>query len=149
MRQRIFALLLIGLSGTLAYLTLGYSTSFSYEPVGPRAFPWLLLGGLALAGVYLLLFEGKKNESTEPFFTDKKIAIKILLCIVNFLIYAALFETIGFILSSLIFSYGLARLYGATLLQTWLGMTVLVLSLYGLFEYIFDVPLPLGLLDIM
>ena len=148
MRQRIFALLLIGLSGTLAYLTLGYSTSFSYEPVGPRAFPWLLLGGLALAGVYLLLFEGK-NKSKEPMFADKKIAIKIFLCIVNFLIYAALFETIGFILSSLIFSYGLARLYGATLLQTWLGMTVLVLSLYGLFEYIFDVPLPLGLLDIM
>lgn len=148
MRQRIFALVLIGLSGTLAYLTLGYSTSFSYEPVGPRAFPWLLLGGLALAGVYLLLFEGK-NKSKEPMFADKKIAIKIFLCIVNFLIYAALFETIGFILSSLIFSYGLARLYGATLLQTWLGMTVLVLSLYGLFEYIFDVPLPLGLLDIM
>ena len=147
MRQRIFALGLIAISGWLAFLASGYMTSFSYEPVGPRAFPWLLLGGLALAGVYLLVVGETQAEAKEAFFADKKIAIKVVVCIANFLVYAALFEKIGFVFSSLIFAFVMARLYGASWLKTVLGMVVLVCCLYGLFDYVFDVPLPLGLLD--
>ena len=73
MRQRVFALGLIAISGWLAFLASGYVASFSYEPVGPRAFPWLLLGGLALAGVYLLITGKKQDEDEEVFLQIKKL----------------------------------------------------------------------------
>ena len=49
--QRIFASVLLLACVGLALMAWPYQAAFSYEPVGPRAFPLLMLGlmGLALA----------------------------------------------------------------------------------------------------
>ena len=51
--QRLFLVALLVVYAVLAVATMGYQAAFSYEPVGPRAFPLLLLVLLAAGTVYL------------------------------------------------------------------------------------------------
>ena len=54
-----------------------YSAAFSYEPLGPRAFPMLLAVGLGLCGLWMLwrptlgaqAFKGKINQEIEQTFS--------------------------------------------------------------------------------
>ncbi len=41
--QRIFALVLLAVCAALAVMAWPYQAAFSYEPVGPRAYPLLML----------------------------------------------------------------------------------------------------------
>lgn len=142
MQQRVFAVFLLAISVLLAFLALDYTASFSYEPVGPRAFPWLILFGIALCALVMFLERQPCAETKRR--TDHSMNAKLLLCVVLFLCYAALFESAGFVLSSIVFAIGMACLYGANWkVAVWL-MPILVLALYGLFEYVLDVPLPVG-----
>lgn len=142
MPQRMFAVCLLTVSGLLAFLALDYSASFSYEPVGPRAFPWLVLLGVALCSVVMLLERQPRPDKTTSI--DHRMTLKLVLCVSLFLGYAAFFEQAGFILSSVLFAICLARLYGARWKVALCVMPLLVMALYGLFEYVLDVPLPLG-----
>ena len=60
--QRIFASVLLLVCVGLALMAWPYQAAFSYEPVGPRAFPLLMIGllslenGLILGAVALTLF---------------------------------------------------------------------------------------------
>ena len=53
--QRVFALILLALCAALAVMAWPYQAAFSYEPVGPRAYPLLMLGLMALGLLYLAL----------------------------------------------------------------------------------------------
>lgn len=142
MPQRVFAVFLLAISVLLAFLALEYTANFSYEPVGPRSFPWLVLFGIALCSLVMLL--ERQAQSAAKRSVDHSMVAKLLLCVVLFLCYAAFFESAGFVLSSAVFAIGMACLYGANWkVAVWL-MPVLVLALYGLFEYVLDVPLPVG-----
>lgn len=52
--QRIFALALLAVCAALAVMAWPYQAAFSYEPVGPRAYPLLTLGLLGLGLLYLV-----------------------------------------------------------------------------------------------
>ena len=52
--QRIFAAVLLLACIGLALMAWPYQAAFSYEPVGPRAFPLLLLALMGLALLYML-----------------------------------------------------------------------------------------------
>lgn len=142
MQQRLFAIFLLAISVLLAFLALDYNASFSYEPVGPRAFPWLILVGVGLCSAVMLLERQPQSDEMPP--KDHQMTVKLVLCILLFLGYAAFFENAGFILSSAVFAICMARLYGALWKVALCVMPLLVLVLYGLFEYVLDVPLPLG-----
>ncbi|MEZ2624406.1 tripartite tricarboxylate transporter TctB family protein [Paenalcaligenes hominis] len=142
MQQRVFAVFLLAISVLLAFLAVDYTASFSYEPVGPRAFPWLILLGVGLCSFVMLLERQPQSEEMPP--KDHQMTMKLVLCVLLFLGYAAFFENAGFILSSVVFAICMARLYGSLWKVALCAMPLLVLALYGLFEYVLDVPLPLG-----
>src|SRR5690349_16524613 len=52
--QRIFALALLAVCAALAVMAWPYQAAFSYEPVGPRAYPLLMLGLMGLGLLYLV-----------------------------------------------------------------------------------------------
>ena len=52
--QRIFASVLLLACAGLALMAWPYQAAFSYEPVGPRAFPLLMLGLMGLALLYMV-----------------------------------------------------------------------------------------------
>jgi putative tricarboxylic transport membrane protein len=65
------------------------------------------------------------------------------------LVFAGLFEPLGFILSSILVGIPMARLYGGRWLPGTLIICLLSVGLYLLFDKVMDVPLPLGLLDVL
>lgn len=147
MQDRIFAGVSLLLCLGLSLAAWGYHAPFSYEPVGPRAFPLLLIVMIAMGAIYLLVKPSRaSNERAEPAL-DRHVIRKIVLCIVALLIYAALFELAGFIIASTVFAIAMARLYEGTWKASLTSGVLLAVGLYLLFDKALDVPLPLGLLS--
>ena len=147
--QRIFASVLLLACVGLALMAWPYQAAFSYEPVGPRAFPLLMLGLMGLGLIYMIFRPTPVVHSEEDPQLDRDTLIKIAVCVVLLLIFAGTFESLGFILSSLLIGIPMARLYGGRWLPSVVIISVMSVGLYLLFDKAMDVPLPLGLLDVL
>ncbi|WP_095107160.1 tripartite tricarboxylate transporter TctB family protein [Pseudomonas sp. Irchel 3E20] len=147
--QRIFAGALLLACLGLALMAWPYQAAFSYEPVGPRAFPLLMLGLMGLALLYMLFRPTPIVHSEDEPPLDRETLQKIGLCVALLLIFASLFEPLGFILSSMLIGIPMARLYGGRWLPAIAVTTLMSVGLYLLFDTLMDVPLPLGLLAVL
>ncbi|GFM65083.1 MULTISPECIES: tripartite tricarboxylate transporter TctB family protein [Pseudomonas syringae group] len=147
--QRIFAAALLLVCAGLTLMAWPYQAPFSYEPVGPRAFPLLMLGLMGLALLYLLFRPTPIVHSEDEPPLDRETLIKIGTCIALLLVFAGLFEPLGFILSSILIGIPMARLYGGRWVPGSIVVTLMSIGLYLLFDKAMDVPLPLGLLSVL
>lgn len=117
----------------------GYTAAFSYEPLGPRAFPLLLAVGLGLSGLWLLF---RPTVGADIF---KGVPwIPTLWCAGAILAYAALFQTLGFVLATALMTVPVGMAFGGTWRQTLIGGAALGLVLFLLFDKVLDVVLPVG-----
>lgn len=147
MYQRIFGLVLLVASVALSITAWNYQAPFSYEPVGPRAYPVLLLALIGLGAVYLLLKPATASAlSAEPPM-DRHVLRKVAGCVLVLVIYATLFEPLGFIPASVLFGIAMARLYDGSWRTSLITGTAIAIGLYLLFDKVLDVPLPLGILS--
>lgn len=147
--QRIFALVLLAACIALAVMALPYQAAFSYEPVGPRAYPLLMLGLMGLALLYLAFRPTPIVRGDDEPELDRETLNKIGICVALLVVFAATFESLGFILSSVLIGVPMARLYGGRWLSGGLIVAGMSIALYVLFDRVMDVPLPLGLLDVL
>ncbi len=147
--QRIFALVLLAACIALAVMALPYQAAFSYEPVGPRAYPLLMLGLMGLALLYLAFRPTPIVRGDDEPELDRETLNKIGICVALLLVFAATFETLGFIVSSILIGVPMARLYGGRWLHSVIIVGGMSILLYVLFDRVMDVPLPLGLLDVL
>ena len=147
--QRIFASALLLVCAGLAAMAWPYQAAFSYEPVGPRAFPLLMLALMGLGLVYMIVRPSPVVHSEDDPKLDRETLTKIGLCIVLLLIFAGTFEPLGFILSSILVGIPLARLYGGRWLPSSVIISLVSVGLYLLYDKAMDVPLPLGLLEVL
>ena len=147
--QRVFASVLLLVCVGLAAMAWPYQAAFSYEPVGPRAFPLLMLALMGLGLIYMIFRPSPVVHSEDDPKLDRETLTKIGLCIVLLLIFAGTFESLGFILSSILVGIPLARLYGGRWLPSSVIISLVSVGLYLLFDKAMDVPLPLGLLDVL
>jgi putative tricarboxylic transport membrane protein len=147
MSQRIFGVVLLLACVGLGVVASGYHAPFSYEPVGPRAYPMLLLILMGLGAIYLLVKKPSTASHSDEPPLDRHVLSKVVGCVVILTIYAALFEPLGFVPASLIFGIAMARLYEGTWVASVISGVVLAIGLYVLFDKILDVPLPLGILS--
>ncbi|KPB73252.1 tripartite tricarboxylate transporter TctB family protein [Pseudomonas cannabina] len=147
--QRIFAAILLTACAGLALMAWPYQATFSYEPVGPRAFPLLILGLMGVGLLYMLIRPTAIVHTEEEPALDRQTLIKIGVCIGLLLIFAGLFEPLGFILSSILIGIPMARLYGGRWLPSIVVVILMSVGLYLLFDKAMDVPLPLGLLSVL
>jgi putative tricarboxylic transport membrane protein len=147
--QRIFAAMLLLACAGLALMAWPYQAPFSYEPVGPRAFPLLMLGLMAVALLYMLIRPTPIVHSDDEPPLDRETLTKIGICIALLLVFAGLFEPLGFILSSILIGIPMARLYGGRWIPSVIVVITMSVGLYLLFDKAMDVPLPLGLLSVL
>ena len=147
--QRIFASVLLVVCAGLAIMAWPYQAAFSYKPVGPRAFPLLMLALMALGLIYMIFRPSPVVHSEEDPQLDRQTLTKIGLCVLLLLVFAGTFEPLGFILSSALVGIPMARLYGGRWLPSIVIISLMSVALYLLFDKAMDVPLPLGLLDVL
>ncbi len=123
----------------------GFDATISYDVVGPKAFPILLMGLICASALYLTLRPTVFFERIELGW-DKPMVIKLALCAVAMTLYAALFEWLGFIIATALMTMMLGRLFNGKTIPTAVTALLLSGSMYYLFDQVLDVQLPQGLL---
>lgn len=144
MSDRILGGACVVVSVAMAWATRDYVAPYSYEPLGPRAFPLLLAVCMGLSGLWLLwrpaagsaALHGVPWQST-------------LVCCSAVLLYAALFQALGFILATVLMSVPVGMAFGGNWKQS-LGAGVgLGVGFHFLFDRVLDVTMPGGLLSLL
>jgi putative tricarboxylic transport membrane protein len=144
MVDRVFAGVWLLLTLGFAAMASTYVAQYSYEPIGPRAFP-LLLAGISGACAIWLLVRPRGIAETLTGLPEGGLRRAAVL-IVTLFAYAFLFEAIGFPLSTLLMTVVVGRMFGGSWLWLAAAGGVMGLSLYLLFDRLLDVTLPLGAL---
>jgi len=142
MYVRIFAAVWLLVCALLAVVAWGFQAPFSYDPVGPRAYPLLLLFLMASAAIWLIYRPGEAEDRPISWSLARKVAIFVIALFA----YGLLFESLGFVVSTTLMGFGLGMLFNGRLLPSLASGLLMGALLYGLFDYLLDVPLPLGLL---
>ncbi|PAU62803.1 hypothetical protein BZL41_13040 [Pseudomonas sp. PIC25] len=142
MYVRLFAGIWLLLCAALAVVAWGFQAPFAYDPVGPRAYPLLLLSLMGAGALWLLV--KPHGEPTPPI--NWTLVRKIALCIATLLAYALLFEPLGFIASTALAGFVLGVLFTGRPLACAISGVLMGVLLYGLFDYLLDIPLPRGVL---
>jgi putative tricarboxylic transport membrane protein len=132
--------------GLLLIVTLGYAyqayhlkVGFMSDPIGPKAFPLIIAGLLALFSLYLFV---KPDE--EPDWPIWKVWRNKSLVLISFIFYAYALVSLGFLLATTLEIAFLALMFQGKL---WKGLVTGIISslfLYSMFVYILGIPLPLG-----
>lgn len=139
--DRVLGIGLIGLAAFIAVQALQLEIPFSYEPVGPKAFPLGLSILLTLLSLAMILRPGDNGS-----WPHKALALRLLLVLVLLLVYAVLFRQLGFIVSSLLVVTALARLFDATWGKALITGVVMSIVGYFLFTAALGISLPSGYL---
>ncbi|CBG40342.1 tripartite tricarboxylate transporter TctB family protein [Helicobacter mustelae] len=137
---RIFSLFLFALCLFLLYQGFGIETKITYEPLGPRAFP---IGALFLILLVLLLlfFFAQKTEVK----WKQQSLIKIALFLLVFFLYCFLFEILGFVLSSILFLFLSALIFGARWGRALIFAVICASVSFVLFDAFMQISLPRGI----
>lgn len=142
MYVRLFSAIWLLFCAWLAVLAWGFQAPFAYDPVGPRAYPLLLLALMGAGSLWLLIKPGLLTQQLHV-----PSALRATLCVLALLAYALLFEPLGFILSTALVGFALGVLFTGRPMPCAISGVLMGLLLYGLFDYLLDVPLPLGLFE--
>jgi putative tricarboxylic transport membrane protein len=144
MSDRLLGAVCVIAAAGMAWAASDYAPPISYEPVGPRAFPLLLAGLMAIGGLWLVLRPalGRSHYAGLPL---KAIAA----CAGAVFGYALLFELFGFSLATALMALPVGLAFGGSWRQALAGGLSLGLSLYFLFDKVLDVVLPTGILSVL
>lgn len=142
MSDRVLGVACVGTAAAMAWAARGYEAPYSYEPLGPSAFPLLLAAGLALGGLWLVF---KPAAGAEAF---RGVPWKATgLCMGAVLAYALLFETLGFALATTLMAVPVGLAFGGHWLRSLAGGAALGLGFHFLFDKLLDVTMPAGVLS--
>ncbi|MEC9482480.1 MAG: tripartite tricarboxylate transporter TctB family protein [Halomonas sp.] len=137
--DRVLGLALIGLAAFAAIHAWQLHVPFSYEPVGPKAFPIVLAIVLALLALVLVFRPGENGH-----WPDKALMMKLLAVLGVLVVYALLFTQLGFIVTTFFAVLALARLFDATWLKALIAGVLMALGSYLLFTQGLGISLPDG-----
>jgi putative tricarboxylic transport membrane protein len=142
MSDRILGAVCVVVAACMAWAAQDYVPAFSYEPVGPRAFPRLLAALMAIGGAWLVL---KPSLVGNPL---QGTPVKLIgLSAATVFVYALLFQVLGFTLATAVMAVPVGISFGGNWKQSLLGGIGLGLGFYLLFDKLLDVVLPTGILS--
>lgn len=144
MYDRLFGAVWLLLCAGLAVIAWGFQAPFSYDPVGPRAYPLLLLTLMAAGSLWLLM-----RPSHLEHLLSRHQSLRAALCVLCLLAYALLFEPLGFVPSTALAATVLGLLFGGRPLACLVSGVLMGVLLYVLFDLLLDVPLPLGVFSFL
>ncbi len=144
--ERLFSGLMALVSLFLIYIAIGYVAPIAYDPIGPRPYPILIFSLLAFGCLVVAFRPASFTKVIDLAFT-KPIIKNLVLCSIALLVYALIFESLGFILATIIMSFAVGLLFAGNPLKSFIFSVVISIGLFILFDLFLDVKLPLGLLS--
>ena len=142
MSDRILGGVCVVAAAGMAWAAQDYAAAISYEPVGPRAFPLWRSALMAIGGGWLVL----KPTLRSGMFSAERL-LPIGLCAVAVVVYALLFQLLGFTLATALMALPVGMAFGGSWKQSLAGGVGLGVVLFLLFDKLLDVVLPTGLLS--
>ena len=139
MSDRIFAVIWLAFCAGVAWLAWKIDAPFSYEPIGPRAFPLLLAGAMAFSAAWLFI-----RPDREPDWPLGTLRGKVFVLFVAFVAYAVLFEWLGFPVATTLMTIAIGRMFDGGWKAVTGGGIALGVGLWFFFDKLLDVTLPLG-----
>jgi putative tricarboxylic transport membrane protein len=139
MIDRIFAVVWLAFCAAVAWLAWQFQAQFSYEPIGPRAFPLLLAGLMAASAAWLVV-----KPSPDAPLPQGALRGKLALLVAAFVAYAFLFEWLGFPLATALAAVAVGRLYGGRWVPCLVAGVAMGVGFYFFFDRVLDVTLPAG-----
>ena len=146
LRDRVLGAVMVVLSLGTAWSARALVADFSYEPVGPRAFPMLLAGLLFLVGAWLAVKGGRPAAEADAAAAEPVLTWSVVVALVGVLAYSLTFQWLGFPIATFLLGIVIGRLFGGTWVQSILTGLGLGIGLFLLFDKLLDVVLPTGLL---
>lgn len=140
MSDRLFAIAWLAFCAAAASVAWQIDAPFSYEPIGPRAFPLLLTGAMGLSAAWILL-----KPDREPDWPRGRLLGKAAALIAGFFFYALLFDWLGFPLATGVMAAVVGRMFDGSWKASIVGGAALGGGLWFFFDRLLDVTLPLGL----
>ncbi|HEY9278799.1 MAG TPA: tripartite tricarboxylate transporter TctB family protein [Eoetvoesiella sp.] len=141
MNDRILGVCALVFAALMVWLGWDIEAPFSYEPVGPRAFPLLIAAIIAMCGLWLTYKGGNPSEPNPPGATGR-ITVMVGVCAA----YAYFFQMLGFIVATTLMTVFVGRLFSGKWIKVLIGGLVMSVFFFILFDRILDVVLPLGIL---
>lgn len=141
MSDRIFGVVWLVVSIGFGVMAWPIQAPFSYEPVGPRAFPLLLAVLMAACSLWLVVRPGPTAH-----WPDRATFHRIVAMFAMLLAYAFVFQWLGFMVSTTLLTIGIGRLFGGSWKLCIAGGVGMGVVLYFLFDRLLDVALPIGTL---
>ena len=143
MADRLFALAALLLAAAYGAVAFTLEAPFQYDPLGPSSWPKILAAVLALSAVGLLF-----RPDPSPSWGGRNTLGRVGLMIVALFAYAALFQPLGFVVSTALFCTGTALCFRARVLPAVLFGLGLGLIGYEVGIRFLALNLPPGLLPI-
>ena len=144
MSDRILGAVCVVAAAGMAWAAQGYAAAISYEPVGPRAFPLLLAGLMAVAGAWLVIRPTLRNMQLSAAHLPM-----LALSAGAIVAYALLFEKLGFPVATALMAVPVGMAFGGDWKRSLAGGVGLGLGLFLLFDKLLDVVLPTGVLSFL
>lgn len=141
MNDRVLGIAALLLASFMFWQSYDMVPDFSYEPLGPRAFPMLLSIMIAFCGLHLII---KGQFQAQPISRDAKLRIILLALVI--LGYALIFQPLGFIIATFLAIFAIGYLFGGKWLPLSISSLLIAVTLYVLFDRVLEVVLPVGLL---
>lgn len=139
MSDRIFAVIWLGVCAVVFYQMWNLVVPFTYEPVGPKAFPMLLAVLMSLCCVAILV-----RPDLHTHWPERAALMKGAVLLVTLLAYGTLFESLGFPIATAAMVAVVGRLFGGRWITTAAaGIAIGVLG-YFFFDWLLQVSLPVG-----
>jgi putative tricarboxylic transport membrane protein len=140
MSDRIFAAAFLVVLAGLAWVGWRIEAPFSYEPIGPRAVPLLLLGAMAACCAWLLVKPDPHTDWPE----DPRLRRSAAGVLVVVLGWSLAMIPLGFVASTALASLLIGRLFGAGWRASATAGVISAVAMYVFFDRILDVALPPG-----
>ena len=137
MSDRIFAIAWLGVCLLIAVQMWNLVVPFSYEPVGPKAFPALLAMLMASCCAVLLI-----RPDVDARFPVGPLLQKGVLLIGVLLVYALLFARLGFLPATTAMVLAVARIFGGSWKSSAISAAFIAVLVFVVFDSFLDVNLP-------
>lgn len=145
MVDRIFSGLMLLVSLIMIGMAWGYTAPISYDPIGPRPYPIMLLGLLAILSA-IIVFRPAKFAEKIDLGLNKPIIKNLILCTIAMALYAVLFEVLGYVVGTTLMAWLIGVLFGGKWHKTLIASLVMAVGTYYMFNGPLEVSLPAGIL---